>query len=284
MSQPARLLLLLLLCLPGLSPAGPLFKERQVTANGGEVRRDLPYGPHPAQRYDLYLPAAAHQAPIIFMVHGGGWRTGDKASASVVDNKVAHWLRRGYALVSTNYRLLPAADPLEQARDVAAAFTEVQRQAPGWGGDPARMVLMGHSAGAHLVSLLASDARLAQGVTPWLGAVALDSAAFDIPRIMNQPHFALYDDAFGRDPAFWQAASPLLQLQRGAKPLLAVCSTRRAEACAQADAFARKAEVLGVSVTVLRQDLSHRQINQALGKDPAYTAAVDAFLRRLGLP
>ncbi|WP_068825851.1 alpha/beta hydrolase [Pseudomonas sp. BMS12] len=288
--MPAKtyLLLLLALSLPGLGNAGPLrdlLKERVTLPSGSEVRRDLPYGAHPRQRYDLYLPAAPRNAPIIFMVHGGGWHTGDKAMAAVVDNKVAHWLARGYTLVSSNYRLLPEANPLEQVRDVASAFAEVQRQAPGWGGDPARMVLMGHSAGAHLVSLLASDPALARGIdTPWLGTVALDSAAFDVPRIMNQRHFALYDDAFGKDQALWQAASPLLRLQRGARPFLAVCSTRRAEACAQADAFASKAAGLGVQVSVLRQDLSHRQINQMLGEAPDYTAAVDAFLARQGLP
>lgn len=288
MPHSARLLFLLTLCLPALSSAGPLrdlIKRGDASANGAEIRRDLAYGSHPRQRYDLYLPAAPHNAPIIFMVHGGGWRTGDKQSAAVIDNKLKHWLAKGYVLVSSNYRLLPEANPLEQARDIASAFAEVQRQAPNWGGDPARMVLMGHSAGAHLVSLLASNADLAQGIaTPWLGTVALDSAAFDIPRIMQQRHFALYDQAFGQDQALWQAASPRLQLQRGAKPFLTVCSTRRSEACAQADAFASQAGGLGVQVQVLRQDLSHRQINQTLGEPSAYTAEVDAFLARLGLP
>lgn len=284
--MPAYRLLILLALLPTLASAGPLrdlLQERQAAAD--KVLRDLPYGTHPRQRYDVYLPAAPRHAPIIFMVHGGGWHTGDKSMAAVVDNKARHWLQKGYVLVSSNYRLLPDATPLEQVRDIASAFLTVQRQAPDWGGDPQRMVLMGHSAGAHLVSLLASDAQLAQGIDlTWLGTVALDSAAFDVPRIMAQRHFSLYDDAFGQDPALWQAASPVLQLQRGARPFLAVCSIRRAEACAQADAFARKAEGLGVSVTVLRQDLSHRQINQTLGETSAYTAQVDAFLRRLGLP
>ena len=283
-----RSLLLLALTLPSLVHAGPLrewFQQHNAGSSPDNVLRDLPYGPHPRQRYDVYFPATPSRAPIIFMVHGGGWHTGDKSMAAVVENKAKHWLQKGYVLVSSNYRLLPEADPLMQVRDIANAVAEVRRQAPSWGADPSRMVLIGHSAGAHLVSLLASDASLAEGVDiTWLGTVALDSAAFDVPRIMQQRHLALYDEAFGQNQALWQAASPVLQLRTGAKPFLAVCSTRRAEACVQADAFARKAAELQVQVTVLRQNLSHRQINQTLGEPSDYTAEVDAFLQGLGLP
>jgi arylformamidase len=262
--------------------------QRQTAAqlpSGSRVLREQHYGDHPLQRFDLYLPPTADNAPIIFMVHGGGWHTGDKSMSSVVDNKAAHWLRKGYVLVSSNYRLIPEAGPLLQADDIALAFTTVQQQARSWGGDPTRMVLMGHSAGAHLVSLLASDSRRAPNAEPlWLGTVALDSAAFDLSPIMRERHYALYDKAFGSDPELWRAASPLQILQPGARPLLAVCSSRREEACRQAEAFAVKAAGLGVKVDVLPKDLSHRQINQLLGSDITYTAEVDAFLARLGLP
>jgi arylformamidase len=68
---------------------------------------------------------------------------------------------QGYVLVSTNYRLLPAARPLEQAGDVARALALVQKQAPQWGADPKRLVLMGHSAGAHLAMLLHASPDMA---------------------------------------------------------------------------------------------------------------------------
>ncbi|MDG9923545.1 MULTISPECIES: alpha/beta hydrolase [unclassified Pseudomonas] len=293
-----RTLGLLLLVLPLMTSAATLREKLQERREeraqqrldaklpaGSRVLHDQPYGEHPRQRFDVYLPPAAKQAPILFMVHGGGWHTGDKAMAAVVENKARHWLNKGYVLVSSNYRLIPDADPLAQAADVAEAFASVQQQAAGWGGDPARMVLMGHSAGAHLVSLLASDSTLAPNAKPlWLGTVALDSAAFDVPAIMHARHYPLYDKAFGSDTALWRAASPLRVLRAGAGPLLAVCSTRRDDACPQADAYAAKAATLGMRVSVLRQDLSHRAINQELGAEPAYTAAVDAFLNSLGLP
>ncbi|MBK9345371.1 MAG: alpha/beta hydrolase [Burkholderiales bacterium] len=245
--------------------------------------RDLAYGSDPRQRMDVYLPAKPVNAPVILMVHGGGWRWGDKAASAVVDNKAARWLARGFVFVSVNNRLLPQADPLEQARDVAQALAVAQAQAPSWGADPARFILMGHSAGAHLVALVNASPELGPqaGAKAWLGTVALDSAAVDVTPIMQGSHFRLYDAAFGTDPAFWRAVSPLQQLTASAKPMLAVCSSRRSDACAQADVFAERAAQLGVRAQVLRQDLSHRDINQSLGLAGAYTDAVEAFMASL---
>src|SRR5207247_470736 len=112
-----------------------------------------------------------------FMVHGGAWVLGDKASPGVMENKVARWAARGYILLSVDYRMIPEADPLEQAEDVARALAAAQAKAASWGGDPSKFVLMGHSAGAHLVGLLAADPARAfkRGAKPWLGAVLLDS-------------------------------------------------------------------------------------------------------------
>lgn len=244
---------------------------------------DLAYGADPRQRMDVYLPTKPVNAPVILMVHGGGWRLGDKGASAVVDNKVARWLARGFVFVSVNNRLLPQADPLEQARDVAQALAVAQAKAPSWGADPARFILMGHSAGAHLVALVNASPELAAqaGAKAWLGTVALDSAAVDVSPIMQGSHFRLYDAAFGTDPAFWRAVSPVQQLTTSAKPMLAVCSTRRSDSCIQADAFAQRAAQLGVRAQVLRQDLSHRDINQTLGLPGAYTEAVEAFMASL---
>ncbi len=275
---------LLLITVPAL--AGPLrdrIAERRQQGAPYELIKDMAYGPHERQRFDVYLPKPRPAAaPVILLVHGGGWRHGDKSADSVVENKLRHWVGHGAILVSTNYRLLPDAAPLEQARDVAQALAAVQQQAAGWGGDVQRVVLMGHSAGAHLVALLgASPAQVrTAGAQPWMSTVSLDSAALDVPAIMTRPHPRLYDQAFGTDPANWRAASPAHQLNTAGPPLLAVCSTRRDDGpCPQAEAFAAKARRLGMRVDVLPQARSHRQINVDLGEDVAYTGAVDAFLR-----
>lgn len=257
--------------------------DRNATMPPG-VRRiaDIAYGTDPAQRLDAYVPVHPDGDAVLF-VHGGGWRRGDKDNRKVVDNKLADWSARGMVVVSVDYRLLPDADPLTQAGDVAAALAYAQRHAREWGADPARFVLAGHSAGAHLVALLDADPALAraQGARAWRGAVALDSAALDVTKIMQARHPALYDDAFGTDPAYWRKASPTLQLTRDAEPILLVCSTERANSCDQARGFAAAARRVGVRAQVLPESLSHGGINDQLGLPGAYTDAVDRFIASL---
>jgi len=254
---------------------------------GATVERDIAYGDHRLQKIDVYRPVRAQDAPIIVMVHGGAWRLGQKAASRVVRNKVAHWVGKGWILVSVDYRLLPEARPVEQARDVARALAFVQGHAKDWGGDASRIVLMGHSSGAHLAALLAADAELgaAAGLKPWRATVALDSAAFDVDAIMQRRHFGFYDAAFGARAEDWRAASPLHRISGALPmPLLAVCSNRRSDSCPQAQAFAAKAVAAGGRVTVQPEDLSHGEVNERLGAPGAYTDRVDAFLRGAGLP
>ncbi len=280
------LLLAVLLCCTVEAGAGPLrdkIAARQNVPPGVKLIRDVPYGPASEQRFDVYTPKGAANAPVIFMVHGGGWKRGDKAADSVVENKVAYWSARGFVVVSANYRMLPDTDPLRQAGDVTLALAAAQQQAAQWGGAPGKVILMGHSAGAHLVSLIAST----PGQPRWLGTVALDSAAFDVEQLMQGRHMRLYNEPFGADPAYWRSVSPYAQVGPGARPLLAVCSSRRDDSCAQARRYADKARALGNRVDLLEQDLSHRQINEQLGAAGAagvagaYTQAVDAFIQGL---
>ena len=266
---------------------GAADAARAEAPAGTRVLRDLAYGPDAAQRLDVYLPIQAPAAgsppmPAILFVHGGGWARGDKAMRRVVDPKVGHWVARGWAVVSIDYRMLPTP-VATQEDDVAAALAFAQAQAPQWGADPKRFVLMGHSAGAHLVALLAAGARTPSSprLQPWRGAVFLDSAALDLPFLMTHRHLRLYDRAFGSDASAWTALSPLAVLQAPAAPVLAVCSTRRTESCMDADRFAAKARSFGGQARVLREDLSHGDINATLGAPSDYTTQVDAFLDSL---
>jgi acetyl esterase/lipase len=245
-----------------------------------KVYRDIAYGSDPKQRMDIYVPDGAANAPVIFMVHGGGWAYGSKAASRVVENKLNYWLPKGFIFISVNNRLLPEADPLAQAEDVAAALAAAQEKVRTLGGDPWRFVLMGHSAGAHLVSLLSADPALATrlGAMPWRGTVALDTAAYDVTKIMTSPHHRLYDRAFGKDPEFWRNVSPIAQLRWEGKPMLLVCSSKRQESCPQAEAFDSKAQEVGVLAEVLPVDKGHRAINEDLGKPGSYTAEVDRFV------
>ena len=266
-----------------------------VLAAGVQRIADVPYGADPAQRMDVYVPtspttgtnslvASAVRAPVIFMVHGGGWRHGDKAMGRVVQEKVNRWVPKGFILISINYRMLPDAPVAVQERDVQAALMAAQQRAGTWGGDPSRFILMGHSAGAHLVALLNARApqALREGAWPWLGTVSLDSAMMNVPARMRAPHLPLYDDAFGTDPAYWVAMSPFHQWTVGAPPMQMVCSAQRADdPCQQSDAMARHVRNQGGRAEVLPQDLDHGEINAQLGLDSDYTRAVEAFMGSL---
>lgn len=252
---------------------------------GTRIVRDVAYGTDPRQKFDVYAPADAKNAPLIVMVHGGGWAFGDRRMSRVVTNKARHWLPQGFVFVSVGYRLLPAAPVEEQARDIAHALAAIQQRAATWGGDGGKVVLMGHSAGAHLVALVAASPALATeaGAKPWRGSVLLDSAAYDVGAIMRGRHLPLYDRAFGSDPARWDALSPLVQLSKAPAPVFAVCSSRRVESCPHAQAFAEKARSLGGQALVHREDMSHSEINADLGRPGTYTDAVDGFLHAIGV-
>lgn len=296
---------LMLFCALGLpAQAGPLrdwLAERRTAAEaelasdeasgepyravaGVRVLRDLAYGASERERFDVYLPTQASPRWVIVMVHGGAWRAGDKAARPVVQNKVARWVPRGAVLVSLNYPLLPEAGPLQQAQAVARGMAAVQQRANAWGVDASQLVLIGHSAGAHLVALLSASPKLAQeaGAAPWLGSVVLDSAGLDMVSLMQGKHYRFHERAFGADPDYWQATSPYHQLSREAVPMLITCSTERADQpCTAAQRFASRAQGLGVTASVHAAALSHRQMNDALGLPGAYTDTVEAFLSQL---
>lgn len=263
--------------------AGKLTGAVQLPA-GTSLISDISYGPDPRQRFDAYLPAITQgYAPIIFMVHGGAWQLGDKTNSNVVEDKVTRWVTRGFVFISVNYPMLPDANPMQQAEHVVRALAYVQQHAADYNADATRVILMGHSAGAHLVSLISTHPTLAssQGVYPWLGTVSLDSAAYDVTYIMLNPHLPLYDNAFGADPVFWASVSPYQVLANPVPPILAVCSSQRADSMEQSARFDARGEEIGTRIEVLPKDYTHAEINEKLGEPGAYTDEVEAFMRTL---
>jgi len=270
---------------------GRIERLRERRAEGANTQVTLPpdvravgdvaYGPDPRQRFDVYFSGKTKGAPVILLVHGGGWAHGDKAMRNVIENKVTRWVPAGYVVISTAYRMLPDAMPDVQAADVAKALAEAQRQARTWGGDPERFVLMGHSAGAHLVALLSAAPRMAMqaGAKPWRGAILLDSGALDVEQIMRKRHARLFDRAFGSEPSYWRSVSPQQALTAQAIPMLVVCSSQRRESCGQAHDFVAKAASLGDRASVQEVALSHGELNQQLGLESPYTRSVEGFMR-----
>ncbi|KSB88743.1 esterase [Caulobacter vibrioides] len=245
----------------------------------GARKLQASYGSSAKQAIDVYVPPGAHAAPVIVMVHGGAWKIGDKSNVGSIENKLKYWLPRGYVFVSVNYRLLPEAMAEAQAQDVAAALRLVQERAGEWGASDRRIVLMGHSAGAHIVALLSSKPEMVG--KPWAGTVVLDSAAMKVSSVMDGRHPGFYDEAFGSDPAGWAKVSPMDQWTPAAVPMLVVCSTKRPDKpCDDARTFQAQVEKAGQAMPVLPQGLSHADVNRTLGLPGAYTQAVEAWIEQ----
>ncbi|MGJ5118883.1 alpha/beta hydrolase [Bradyrhizobium oligotrophicum] len=282
-----------------LSPvfAGPFLERLQARLAAREAERqsgpatEYAYGADPLQKLDFWQARGGAAAPLVVFVHGGGWKRGDKRNATGAA-KVEHMLVQGYAFASIDYRLVPAATVEEQAADVAAALAWLRSNAKRLGIDPARIVLMGHSAGAHLVALVGTDPRYftAAGLSlrDVSGIIALDGACYDVARqLADSGRFMLdtYIQAFGTDPVRQRALSPTLQAARPNAPAFLILHVDRADGKAQSKALGAAlvqagtpAEVQDVGGTGLR---GHMEINRELG-DPSHpaTAIVDAWLRR----
>lgn len=122
------------------------------------VNRDIRYGPDARHRLDVFAPAAAAGLPVVLFVHGGGFVGGDKGNeADPFYNNIGAWaVRAGFIGVTMTYRLAPAHAWPSGAQDVDRALAWLRAHVAQYGGDPRRIVLMGHSAGAaHAAGCLA---------------------------------------------------------------------------------------------------------------------------------
>jgi len=277
-------------CVEKAAIAAEINAKRPKNKNLPTPAFTLSYGPHKAQALDVHLPPRYGRNkpphPVIFMVHGGGWCMGDKGGDWVVTNKVKRWTPRDFIFVSTNYRMIPdGVYPAGQAEDVAAALAFVQQNAAKWKGDGSKVIAMGHSAGAHLLSLISADMSIAKkhGARPWLGTISLDSGAMDVPRYMTGKHFPLYDEVFGKTEKGWLEVSPFHRLvSAGSPPWMGVCSLKRHDSCYQTKAYAQKLLLLGVPARLLElKNLSHPEADFKLGLPGPYTEAVENFMADL---
>ena len=141
--------------LSGCSPAGLL--NATISRSGLVVQHDVPYGPGPRRTMDIYRPATGGPAPVIVFFYGGAWRNGSKATYPFVAATLA---RRGNVVVVPDYRLFPEVRYPAFLQDCAGAVAWTAAHAAQIGGDPGRLFLMGHSAGAYNAAMLGLDERL----------------------------------------------------------------------------------------------------------------------------
>jgi acetyl esterase/lipase len=260
-----------------LALSGWLLTATDCPAAELKSRLDIPYvagGEAGAKRsLDAYwLPNQTRQ-PVMIYIHGGGWRAGDKRN---VARKPQAFADHGFAFVSVNYRLHPEADFRVQAADVARAIKHVVDKAGDVGGDPQRIYLMGHSAGAHLAALVATDEQYLQAVdlplTTIQGVVLLDGAGYDIPKRLATASGAqaesVFEAVFGKDEASHRAASPITHVaaNKGIPPFLILPIASRLDSGMQSDDLAAKLKSAGVEAKVVRcPNQTHGSINQQFG-------------------
>lgn len=251
--------------------------------------REFAYGADPKQKLDLVKPAGVARAPVLLFVHGGGWSIGDKAHAA---GGKARWANgKGWAFASANYRLVPSATVEQQAADVASAIAWLRTNAAREGLDPGRIVLMGHSAGAHLAALVGTDPRYFRDAgVPFdavRGVVLLDGAGYDVPTQANAEMNVvkpMYEAAFGTDPKRQAALSPT---RHAATPnvsrWLILPIERRADSQAQSKGLAAALNRAGATATVVAvPGESHGSLNKGLGEEGDFaTGEVDRFLASL---
>ncbi|MCC5953899.1 MAG: S-layer homology domain-containing protein [Acidimicrobiia bacterium] len=261
---------------PRQTPVGCAHRARQSTVD--VVYRDVVPPGTPAERValDIHHPTldpACPAAPVLVWVHGGAWHVGDKGNQ--LGNKQALAATYGWVLVSVNYRLSPAVTWPTHNDDVAAALDWVRSNIGAWGGDPDRVAVMGHSAGAGILAGVLADPR---HLAPWpttaadiACAVLLDTEAYDVAAAAGNPNrpqlSATYQSAFGTDPAVWVDASPLTHVGTApAPPTLVVVGDREPRRTVNAT-YVAALVAADVPATLLVAPLTHDEINAAVG-DP----------------
>jgi acetyl esterase/lipase len=243
---------------------------------------------------DLYAPAAGcvaggGPAPVVIWVHGGGYHNGDKANQ--VADKVRLFNDLGYVFISVNYRLTVAGDPAsahypDHYRDVAAAVAWTRAKIASRGGDPRRIALFGHSAGADIVSNVAVNPA-------WLGerglglddlrcAGPLDTEGFDKVASSDDGEDLHWLDSLGNNPNYKTetSANYLIRPRTGIAPVITVFrgSAQRQQI---ENAFAQRLRDAGVQTTLIdARSLSHNEVNTKIGAagDTVMTGPIVDFL------
>jgi acetyl esterase/lipase len=250
-----------------------------------KLESNIPYveNGHERQVLDVYTPESPGRGrlPVMFWIHGGGWQVGDKGDVALKPKVLT---QRGFVFVSTNYRLLPDVEMDVLVRDVAKALGWVYRNIAKYGGDPQRIFVGGHSAGAQLAALLCIDDRYLkeEGVSfdVLKGCVPLDGDTYDIPKIIMTAELrqALYGgpmpafghrQKFGNDPKKHVDFSAVTHVanDKGIPPFLLLYFSGNPDTSAQARRLEAVLKQAGIpSQAYGKGDTNHGRLNDDLGK------------------
>ncbi|GAB3853283.1 hypothetical protein GCM10028822_21900 [Hymenobacter terrigena] len=212
-----------------------MLATEYVVAYPSHRTKDVAYVPASAPDFDkerhildVYSPkkAAPNAAgyPVVLFIHGGSWTSGNKNIYTFIGRRLA---KQGVVAVVINYRLAPPVHVPEQAADCARALAWTVANIAQYGGDPARVFVMGHSAGSGLAALLATDDALlaTNGLpqNPVKGAIMDDPAGLDMYSYLKEMKYegdAQYLVPFGKDPAGWKEMSPIYKIKPNLPPFI----------------------------------------------------------------
>jgi len=253
---------------------------------------------------DIYVPDGANGTnPVMVMYHGGGFTQGDKTGEPLIHPKMDYYTSLGWVFISVNYRLtdpsLPIDDPNQVTHpdhidDVAHSIAWILDNIndPIYGGDPDRVVLMGHSAGAHIIALVATDERrltaLGHSLADIKGVIALDGM-YDIPyrykQIIPPPPYMVL--VWGADSATQQDMSPIYFVtpEKNIPPMLVVHRDDQITV-EQSTRFVDALKANGFYTAMIYDavGLNHAEIGRNIGIPcEALSMTVDGFLDDLGL-
>jgi acetyl esterase/lipase len=229
------------------------------------------YGP---AKLDIYAPKDARGLPVVMFVHGGGWKNGTRG---YVQEKPGFFTGKGYVFVSIDYRMLPEAEVAVQAKDLEAAFAFVRNNIARYGGDPARIAVMGHSAGCHLTALTG----LRGGLKGVAALVLNDVENYDLEAFMQAgTKSRIYGEAFP-DPSQWHDLSPTTYVSAGSHPPIFIAFSKTRGHRAAAQTFAAKLKAAGARITLYDGSAySHFAINRGFGaEEGGMTGAAMVFLK-----
>jgi arylformamidase len=288
-----------LLALLSLAPLASALAQSPANASTQtklNVKRDIPYTEpaDPRQKVDIYAPAGARNLPVVFWIHGGGWQTGDRTNVQV---KPQAFVDKGFVFVSTGYRLLTNVEMATIFRDIAKSVRWVHDHIAEHGGDPKRILVMGHSAGAQLAALICIDDRYlkAEGLSLNIikGCVPLDGDTYDVPAIIEtvetrqrvhglpMPQFG-HRIKFGNDPAKHRDYSAVTHVTKGKgiPPFLILHVADHPDVRAQAERLEAVLKDTGIPARrFAARDTDHSKLNENLGlPDDLPTKALFEFV------
>lgn len=189
--------------------------------DGVTVTREHAYGPHERHRLDVFRPDGAERAPVVVFVHGGAFLRGSKSVPDGIYDNVTYWFaRQGCLGVNIEYRLAPEAPFPAGAEDLAAAVTWVKQNAAAHGGDPEKIFLVGHSAGATHVAGYAFDPNIAAKPGAELCGMVLISGRLRIDASPENPNARGVRAYFGEDESLYEVRSPVTHAHLCRQPVM----------------------------------------------------------------